>query len=357
MSEALLKVNGRNYAGWKSIEVNRSIDQACGAFSLEVTEKFPGRPDRWPIEPDHECRLDLDGHQAITGYVDSADRNMDVNQSGVSVVGRDKARDLVDCSAHRPGTLSDTGEFAAMRLDELISTLAKPYGVSVVVATGLDLGAPFKKPGIEPGETAWDCAERYARQRGILVMSDGLGHLLLTTAGRAFNPNALVEGLNIEAAQYVHDHSNRFHHYVALGQTESSDGWGAEKAAHPRADTKDPDGKEGRKLIFMAEDLADGVTLQDRVRFERDVRRARSMQLVVTVSGFSANGHLWNPNEMVPVKIPGWNINTNLLIQTVTATKDKGGTRTDLTLVPRSVYERLPEAPAGDHHEGNGGWK
>lgn len=346
MSDAILRIGGQRYGGWKRLTVTRSIEQATNAFSLDVTERWPGQPDRWPIRKGDACELILDGTTAITGYVDRRRAEFDAQSSRLMVQGRDRAADIVDSAARRPGTDSKTGDLGSLSLPALARLLCAPHGVDVRVASGLNLGAAFANCSIDPGETVWECLERYARQRAVLVMSDGVGGLLLTRAGADRNPNALVVGENIESAALNDTNAERFATYVALGQSESTDDWNGAQALQPRGTANDPAVRANRVKIFSAEDLATGTTLADRAAWERDVRRGRGRDVVITVSGWSANGRLWQPNEQVPVRIPRWGIDTEMLIKTVINTQDNDGTRSEITVVPKDVYALIPMAPA-----------
>lgn len=346
MADVVLKVDGKDYGGWKSFQVERSIERGAGSFQLSVSERFPGQPKVWAIKPDAECVLLLDGQTAITGYVDAVDRSLSASDRGVMVRGRDRTADLVDCSAEKPG--GGTGELINQSLKAICTMLAKPYGVGVVIAPGLE-DKPFAKWTIEPGETIWTTIERAARQRGILLMSNGLGNLVLGRAGTASMGAALVEGENILSATLTLDNSQRYRTYLGLGQG-TSNAWGdASAAAHISSTVTDKGIKRDRKHILSIEDLADGVTAEQRVTFERNVRRGRGRSLSVTVQGFTtAAGRLWQPNFMVPVSIPTLGIDDRLLIVGVTNKQDESGSLTEITLAPRSAYELLPEKSDDD---------
>jgi len=346
MSEAILKIGGGRFAGWKTLSCTRSIEQASNLFSLEVTERWPGQPDRWPINKGDECELILDGATAITGYVDRRRPSFSADASGLTVGGRDRAADIVDSSARRPGSDYKTGDLGSLSLPALARQLCEPHDVRVAVASGLDVGAAFANCSIDPGETVWECIERYARQRAVLVMSDGRGGLLLTRAGAGRSSGALIEGENIEGAELDDDDSERFARYVALGQSESTESWNGAQALHASGAANDPALRANRVKLLTAETLATGVTLADRAAWERDIRRARGRSIVITVSGWSINGRLWQPNERVPVKIPRWDINAELLIKQVTSIKDEEGSRSEITVVPQDVYSLIRMAPA-----------
>lgn len=344
MPDVQLQVGGSIYSGWTAMRVERSIEQAAGAFALEVTERWPGQPLRWPIEPGARCALMLDGETVITGYVDSVERGLDAAQHNIRVNGRDAAGDLVDCSALQQGERLPS--IHNQTLLQIVTSLAGYYGVAVTA--DVPVGSPFSTLDAEPGESVWDNISRAARMRALLILSDGIGGLVITRAGDSVNPVALVEGENVKAARLVRDNTARFSRYIALGQdrTDGSEDYFGADAASPRAVIEDPAIRSPRTLLFVVDSLADGITLKDRVRWERNVRRGQGRRLEVTVQGWSAQGRVWRPNEMVQVSLPTLGIDGQLLIVAVAQSLDASGTVTTLTLSPREAYDLLPEAPA-----------
>jgi prophage tail gpP-like protein len=344
MSDVVLRIDDGKFGGWKNVSLMRGIEQATGAFRIEVTERYPGQPDRWPIRKGMACTLELDGAPAITGYIDAVPRRFDHESSGITVSGRDRAADIVDSSAVIPGTQHGTGDFGPLSLPALCAQLCKPHGIQVRTAPGLDVSAPFAKLSIEPGETVWDCMERYARQRGVMIMSDALGGLLITRAGTELHPQPLVEGENILSAELDDDDSERSHQYVVLGQDEPTSNWNGKAALQPKGTAIDPAIRKNRIRLLIAESLGNGITLGDRATWERDVRRGRGKSLVVTVQGFSAQGRLWEPNMRVQARIPRLDIQDTFLIKSTNQSKSDDGTITEMTLVPPSVYDLLAQA-------------
>lgn len=352
MSKAELKIGSRTYGGWKEMQVQRSMQSAASAFSLKVSEKFPGQLEKWDINEDDECTLILDDHVAVVGHVDSVSRSYDEKSRSVTIAGRDKTADLVDCSA----TKSDgsTGSLNGQTLLQIAQLLAKPFGITVKVAPSLDISKPFKTFSIEPGETRWECIERAARQRAVLAMADGVGGLLLTRASTSVYAVPLIEGENILTATLNRDRSQRFHSYTALAQSGSNE-WGSTEGAHLKATKLDSVARKPRGHIFQCEELADGITLEDRCTWERNVRRARANTLSIKVEGFSTSaGGLWVPNRLVRCKLPEFDIDQTLLITDVNSAVGEEGSTTEISISPRTAWELLPSAEEKDN--GLGDW-
>lgn len=342
MSEVTLTVNDKIYAGWTGLKAVRGIEQGAGAFAIELTERFPGEPQKWPIHPGDACKLALDEEVVITGFVDRAERALGPGEHSVRVDGRDAAGDVVDSSARLPG--DKTGNIRNMDLLEIAQLLCDPIGIDVRAEVAV--GKRFDEWSVDAGESVWENLSRGARQRALLIVSDGAGGLVITRAGETVNSAMLVEGENVIEAHLIRDDSQRFHTYIARGQNKTDgtlDAFG-EIAAHVEARTVDFAIRESRTLIIVNDDLADGVTLKDRIEWERNVRRGQGRQLTVSVQGWSARGRVWRPNEMVVAKIPTLGMEGPLLIVSVTNVLDSSGTRTELSLAPREAYDLVAEA-------------
>ena len=180
MNNVNLTVNGSKYSGWKSININLGLEQLSGTFELVVSEKWPDNLTARKMRPGEACTVDIEGQIIITGYVDDVLPSLDSDSHSVSIKGRDKTGDLVDCSA-----IYKTGEWTNKKLDVIAANLCEPFGITVIVNT--DIGEPFKKETIQQGETVFEILDRLARQRGVLLTSDGLGNLIkLKNASRRF---------------------------------------------------------------------------------------------------------------------------------------------------------------------------
>lgn len=92
-----LEINGVKYGGWTKISIRRGIGQVAGTFELSITERWPGQPIPAKIELGASCVVTVDGAPVITGYVDDVAPSYNAASHTVSVTGRDKTCDLVDC--------------------------------------------------------------------------------------------------------------------------------------------------------------------------------------------------------------------------------------------------------------------
>lgn len=333
---AELKADGLFYGGWKSVRVTRSIEQLAGTFDLEITERWPGQPSASPIRPGQQCQLLLDGEPVITGYVDTVVPDYDATRHTIRVTGRDKTGDLVDCSA-----LYKSGQWHNVKLDQLARDLVKPYGLGVVI--DVDVGSAFSSFAIQEGESVFECLERAARMKALLLTSNPKGDLVITRAGNRRLDVGLVEGDNIKAARGEFSWKDRYSSYTTKGHGRlGADGDAVH--ASPTGLSADEIIPRHRPLIVLAEGHADNAALRDRAEWERNVRRGRSARGSVTVQGWMRpDGALWQPNTLVPVTSPFlWLDNAEMLVVGCTWTLDaNSGTLTELAIARPDAFQLL----------------
>ena len=134
MAELRLSVGGRQYGGWKAIQVIRSIETLAGSFDLDVSDRWGGQDVPWPIVEEDECRVEIDGVTVIDGYVDRRRLAISADQRSLGYSGRDRAAALVDCSA-----LLDKWTFRNASVLEVARKVAEPFGIQVSLQAGLVL--------------------------------------------------------------------------------------------------------------------------------------------------------------------------------------------------------------------------
>jgi len=323
------------YGGWQRVSVTRSIEQVANGFDLEVTERWPGQSVSRPIRPGERCTLRLDDETVIAGYVDDVEPAYDRQSHGISVRGRDATGDLVDCSA-----VHETGQWANAPLERIARDLCRPFGIGVKVDT--DTGDPFPSFKIEPGETAFECIERAARLKAVLLIADGEGNLVITRAGKTKAGTALAEGGNILSARGQLSWKERFSVYTVKGHDRIAlDGDAADGHLAPAAAVTDEAITRYRPRIVLADDHGNETRFRDRAEWEKNVRMGRALRGSITVQGWrDAQGRLWQPNTLVDVTSPLLYLNAaEMLIVGCLYTLDESGARTALSIARREAFD------------------
>jgi prophage tail gpP-like protein len=332
-----LKTGGKLYGGWLRLQASLSIEQMANGFELGISELWTGQDKPWPIKPGDACELLFDGEPVITGYVDDTEINYDRQEHGMAIHGRDATGDLVDCAA-----IYKSGQWANKKLDAIAGDLCKPFGVGVKVET--DVGAAFSSFKIEPGETAFECLDRAARLKAVLLVSDGLGNLVITRAGTQRGGTALVEGVNILQASAKFSWRERFSQVAVMGhgKIDLDTDFSAEHAS-PVATVKDEAITRYRPHIVIAEDHGDRARFRDRAVWEKNVRAGRGARGSITVQGWKdGSGKIWRPNTLVQVTSPMLHLDdAEMLIVGCLFTLDEGGSRTALSIARREAFDLI----------------
>lgn len=335
-----LTVNGKAFAGWERARVTRGIESIAGSFDLQVSDRWNGKDDRWLIAEGDECTVSVGDEKVITGYVDRRSLSYAAREHTLSFSGRDKTGDLVDCSC-----VLDKWQFRNIQAQSLAMRVCEPYGITVKVQARLGSAEfpPVAKLSIDPGDTAFDAIDKACRLAGVLPVSDGQGNLLLTRAGTARCPTALVEGKNILAASADYDASSRFRHYFVLGQHQGTDEMSGHAAAQIKAFAEDENvTRVARSLLIRPEGSVTTAYAKTRAQWEAKVRAARSDSVSVTVQGWTqANGIIWPINALVQVDSPSIGVSGEMLITQAVYSADSSGTQTVLTLKPPNAF--IPE--------------
>lgn len=367
---------------WSSVEVTRRVDAAAGAFRLTLAAKVPAntlagaissgrdvgglraafpvrRGDTIVVQTDARGSPQASRRTLATGIVDKVEMTGDADQLTISVDGRDRAADMVDCSAEH-----DPGEWLDVRIDELAYELATPFGVETFVdepgsshrARPLDLGARFEKFSLQSGETSWNALERAARQRSILLHSDEFGRLVLTRAGMGGSLGTqLVEGdglggTPVKRWRLWSADADRFGLYIVRGQGRGSDAaWGADVAL-VEGRCEDAGVGRYRPLVVVPEGSVTFEDAEDRARWEAAFRAARASGLEVDLVGWrkSPGGDLWRVNDIVTFAIPTAGAVGEALVAEVRFRKGDGGTLTTLKLVRPDAYLPQPVVAVED---------
>jgi prophage tail gpP-like protein len=334
----VLRVDGFDVAGWTSIQVTRSIEQLADTFDLAISTSQIGAAD---LHEDQACEILFDGETILTGYIDDVDAGDTATSSTLSVHGRSRAGDLVDCSAiHKPWRNTPGLQIA--------QELCEPFGIDVAVETVEPLPTEkyFK---IAEGASVFDALDRIARLHGCRVVSypDGSIRFTRTRTGLLRYPDVVIaRGVNVVSAHVKRSSSERFSTYVFKAQLAADDETFGEAAAAVKYEVTDEGVSRHRPLVIHTDGQKGGAALKEAAEWERATRAGRALQLeyeVANPGGMAQSwGHahgIWEPNTVVVVRDPRWNVDGEFLVTSVTLVRDASGTRTQLALTWPEAFD------------------
>lgn len=337
MAEVTLTIDGRIHSGWKRARIMRSLESMTGAFELVLSVRETTQGEDRPIAAGSACTLQVDGETAITGWIDRVAVRLDKDNHEISVSGRDRAADLVDCSA-----VAKPGSWRGATMETIVRALIAPFGISARFTAST--GAPIRRFALQQGETVQAAIERLCRFRGLICHSAADGSLVIGSPDEGRSIGRLVEGENILSIDASHDVAERFSEYLVKGQAAGDDEANGRAIAQVKATAKDGAVARYRPLLIVAEEQADAAALRRRAAWEANVRAARGQQVQTVQPGWTGpDDALWRPGSRVDVVAPSAFVTSTMLIVTVELTKDEDGTIATLTLQRPEAWKQLAE--------------
>ncbi|MBJ8744025.1 baseplate protein [Citrobacter farmeri] len=333
-----LRTAGKIFAGWTTININRSIESLSGYFDLGVNVQPD--TDLSSLSPGQPFTLTINGQTVITGYLDGRRRNMTADSMSITITGRDKTADLIDCAAVYQGR-----QWKNRTLAQIASDLCAPYGVKVRwELTDKASSAPFTTFTLDYSETVYEALGRASRARGVLMTSNAAGELVFTRADDT-QTDKLVLGGNLLELEFDEDDRDRFSEYLVVGHGRASgktgDDQDAKSIASQKGQVKDSEIRRYRPTIILADSKTDAKGAEGRAVREMRRRLAKSRTFEAKVDGWlRSDGSLWMPNLLVDIDASKFSMNTGPLLvsKVVLALDDRTGVMTTLTLTPRDGW-------------------
>lgn len=319
-----LKINNQIYSGWTGARITRGLKQVASTFYLTVTDKW--EHSEWQIRPFDECEIVYNDQLIISGYIDNVSVSHDAEQHSVTVEGRSKTADLVDCSA-------PSKQYKNSTLLSIAKAIASPFNINV--KSDIEEGEQFSIWKADEGVSAFEALDKLARLRGVLLTDTQNGDLLITKASIINAPGRLELGKNIKSATASFNAKDRFSRYTLKGQQHGSDTVNPTQAAHVNATADDKTVSRYRPLIINAEEQVDLLSAKRRVNWEKNTRIGLSLSSSITVVGWEIEGQLWQPNRLVKITDKLIGLDAKLLIISITYSLDENGTLATMDLQPK----------------------
>lgn len=377
-----LSVGGLVLSRWTSAQTGRNLRDIAGSFTFEYRdsgrEALAFSPDldpmpRFPVVlAGQACSVAIDGTIVLVGSIDEVDASWQGSQLSCTITGRDKTGDLVDCAASPNGPV----EWRNVTALQIAQTICQPFGIKAY--TDVTITEVFPVFGIDADETAMSAIEKACRQSALLVISDGVGGLLLTRGGSTRAPAPLTRPGNIQGGGRKSNWAQRFSDYYVKGQTNRSVIREAQVPAFstvtdPRDGTSfplettgtqtmtesvttvmtgrstDPEVTRYRPTVRMVKTQAGAATVQDQAEWGLRIAKGQAETLNYTVLDYRAgpSNALWLPNSLSNVNDAYAQVSKDMLISGVTYHFDQNGEYSQLELAGRTAFDRIDE-PADD---------
>lgn len=354
-----LSINGQKYGGWTGFRVTRGIELMPSSFQVQLTERYPDQP-FVQIQPGQPVMVQIGPTIVLTGVIDRLMPSIDPRGHHITIIGRGRCRNLVDCSA-----IKDNSQFLNHTVLDIATAVAKPFGI---VVTQRDPGTPPgpNEPLSADGQvipylninlttTPWQIIEEMARYASLLAYENQDGNVVLAQVGTVAAASGFASGVNVQAASATFGIDQRYSEIDAVALAVDSTlqlhagapSIDANIFPSTRRTAKDPGVPEYRPLVIVSEQGFAGLdfTLQ-RAQWEVARRYGRSQAVTLVVDSWrDADGNLWEPNTLAPVDIPEIRIGgVKWLISEVAFLVDEyRGRVAEVTLMPPEAF--MPQPP------------
>lgn len=333
-----LMVDGYALQGWQQVRVSRSAEAAAISFDIVATNPaWSGEAQLLRQCKEIEIYTTADGvlgafsggDLLLTGYVDTYRSQVGSGRRQVTLSGRSKPADAIDCepARHETGLVENKDlAGAAKDFDEW----------------GLDFRTEGQLPKIpmvqrQPGETLFATLEREARRLGLLLTGQPDGSVLICKGPGPRHAGGLVEGLSpLQGWQLTDSMNLAYSEAIVRGQQSLGDD---DDALRQEERAENQDYGRHRPLVLQNEGSNPSPELKTRAEWELARRNGARLSIEAEVASWRDDGGaLWDPRRLIYVSLPSEDIELDLAVQAVEFSQSVGegegaGTMAALTLV------------------------
>ncbi|MBC8726536.1 hypothetical protein F6X37_35020 [Paraburkholderia sp. 31.1] len=331
-----LTVNGASISGWKSVRITRGMERIPADFDISMTERFPDTTTVLVMEGD-PCVVKIGADAVITGYVDRVTEAVSATTHTLSISGRGKCEDLVDCAAQ-----FDSFQFVNMATAHIAAQLAQPFGINVKALTP---GMLHPQVCLNVGESPYAAIDRLCKLAQVLCYEDADGDLVIGPLSTIEAAGGFAMGVNVEQASYTRDISQRFSGYrvYLVGTGIFTDAGQQPLAEYTVADDTMP---RFRPKAFIAQNGDAGADVSNaHALWECNRRIGRGNVVTITATSWrDSGGALYAPNTLAALSLPQLKVidGAKWTIGEVTYRRDTSGTGCEITLMPPEAFRPEP---------------
>lgn len=381
--EVSIRANGVDLKGWTDVSITAGITMAARTFSVGITFSWPQAKDvLTAVSLGDKVEVLIGSDTVLTGYIFSSPISYSGQSVTVSIAGRSKTADIIDCcpiasaitkpaassgdswagagavpatgSQSRPETPA-VSQWKDKSIEQIAADICQPYGVDVIAEAST--GDPISLHAIENGETCFESISRLLTVGQLFAMDDEAGRLVLTEPGAAgFAAGGLELGVNILRGAMDRDAADLFSDYVVEGQRAGTDESFGADASHLNSEALDNESSRYRLIVLPQSGAMTSDLCRRIAQFEQRRRRALLKSVSYEVVGWrDSSGKPWRPNTQVHVRDSLLGIDDLLLIAEVTYSLSSSGMLTRLNLAPIDAFKASPTAQQEAQAQDSGG--
>lgn len=368
MSKIELIIGNQAIEGWESFTIRRSLDRLCGDFSLTLTNQEDDVTNA--LKAGIPCSINIDEHKFISGYTFRRANSASGTSTSLSLSGRDKTSDLVDCAS-----INKSSTWTNSTLKKIVTDICKPFDIFADIRIN---DYEFKSFSTETGESAFNAIQRACNERAVLSNTNRFGDLVIQIFDPPTKPDtidSLIYGDNILTITEDIDLTDRFSEYFVRGQSSGNGkAWNfAQLEKVGRA--FDFEINRYRPLVISSERKASSKSVIERAAWEAQLRAGGSFIYTVTVNGFFQresestlydtteiaeqgeenfgvfnSKNPWAIGDIVPLIVDKWDVDKLMVISDITYSLSNAGELTSMTLKDPLTYISKPTGKIGKNN-------
>lgn len=327
------------FHGWEDLSIKKDLEQLATTFSFKIPQSFRDTHKEFKLAPQTRVQINVNGQPVITGRIETMVSQLTPDENSITVGGRSKTGDLVDCAV-----LGPPFEYNNISLDKLARELLKPFGLKVFLSANPKV---IPKVSIKPGDKVFEVLDKYARGQGFFWVTTREGNLRLMSPGNSKADTRLEENFNILAGSVNIDETQRFSKYVVKGSSSADDNFPGVVSSVPEGIALDKGVARYRPHVEISEGNLTTELAKSRAQWEAAYKLAQGFNILITVQGWQQEtGILWGLNQLTKVKSITMGLDGTFLSKSIEHIRSKSeGTITRIGLTLKDAYKISPAIP------------
>jgi len=350
-----VKIDGQDYTGFTNLEFTRHFLNVVGEFTFTASP-LDIVNESYPLQAQQSCEITVEDTGVLSGFIEIIRVNSSSGEVKISAQGRDKICDLVDSTVDRSIFGAFVGPTTLKTICEQVISKLGITNISVIDNVGS--GDTTFNSGdyivAQTGESAFAFLERYARKKQVLLATDGSGNLTIERGSSSILDAQILNEFdslnnNVVSSSSSIDISKRFNKYITysqyfnlFGNVDYDASSLTDALTNSKGEATDSDIRATRQYVFLPDTplVVDGGN--NRALWEANYKKAQSFAYECELSEYTYDGtNIWPLNRLVKVIDDFANVNSYLLIDSVTFVQSLSGNYTKLRLIPQDSYNLI----------------
>lgn len=300
-----LKINRNLYSGWEGVSITKDMLAIADTFFLSIDNGL-----MLQAQAGSKIEILKDNEVFLSGFIDVFSISIAGNKSPLSLNGRSKSGDLIDCK------IENFSQYMNITALQIAQDIVKDFDIKISSSLTLE---PIMIFDTNVGETFFNAITRLCKQNNLLPVSLKNGNIQLVKNANKSNVKILKKQ-DLKSLSYTSDLTGQFSKYIYKKENsmfEISDG----TTLNPYIDRYRP---------FVDLNTEDKTNIE-LAQWKKNNANANGTQVSIVVNNWD-----FEPNTLVSIDTDI--VKDTFLIKSVTYTKDNNGTNSQLILIDKGLF-------------------